>query len=224
MQPITDAYAAMTAQTLQAWQSHPGVGKLLVADANRQHLGVSSGRNFMPTGKLQRLHGELLQLASADSLLDVVPAHGLHFTFLALAWDHFESADEVPAELQTLVPIFKETVARLNFRVCDLRLVPLKGALLLAGLPDAQTHATREQLARRVLQSPWRPHLEARYAGFPIPPLIWHITLARYAAEYAPQPLRDLYHHYSTTSFGDLELGEPQIGMINYNWTRKIFL
>lgn len=224
MQEIIDTYTKMTEQTLQAWQSHPGVGDLLSADQNRQKLGVSSGRNFTPTGELQKLHSKLLQLSEKDPLLDVVPAQGLHFTFLALAWDHFASVDEMPPEINELVPIFKETVAGLNFRVCDLRLVPLKGALLLAGIPDAATHATRQKLAQRVLASPWKPHLEARYAGFPIPPQIWHITLARYAAEYVPQSLRDLYDHYRTTSFGDLELGEPQIGMINYNWTKKFFL
>lgn len=224
MQPILDAYASMTQQTLQAWAAHPGIGPLQPSYPNRQQLGVSSGRSFAPSGALKQLHEELLQLAEADSLYDVVPAHGLHFTFLALAWDHFASVDALPPEIHELVPLFKTTVAGLNFTVTDLRLVPLKGALLLAGLPDPQSYAVRQQLAARVLQSAWRPYLEARYAGFPIPPLIWHITLVRYAAEYAPQSLRDLYQRYRTTAFVDLQLGQPQIGVINYNWTKKLFL
>lgn len=64
--------------------------------------------------------------------------HGLHFTFLALAWDHFASLAELPSETAQTVAIFKETVAGLNFTVRDLRLVPLKGALLLAGIPTAR--------------------------------------------------------------------------------------
>ncbi|MFN8444368.1 MAG: hypothetical protein U0175_26530 [Caldilineaceae bacterium] len=224
MQPIIDAYATMTQQTLQAWSAHPGIGAQQPAYPYKHQLGVSSGHPFAPSGVLKQLYDELCQLAATDPLYDVVPAHGLHFTFLALAWDRFNSIGEVPPEINELVPLFKETVAGLSFTVTDLRLVPLKNALLLAGLPDAQTYAVRQRLAQRVLQSSWRPHLEARYAGFPIPPLIWHITLVRYAAEYAPQPLRDLYQCYRTASFGSLELGEPQIGVINYNWTKKNFL
>lgn len=224
MQPILDAYANMTQQTLQAWTAHPGIGETQPAYPYKHQLGVSSGRPFSPNGMLKQLHDKLCQLAEADPLYDVVPTHGLHFTFLALAWDRFNAIEEVPPEINELVPLFKATVAGLNFTVSDLRLVPLKNALLLAGLPDVQTYAIRQQLAQRLLQSAWRPYLEARYAGFPIPPLIWHITLVRYGAEYAPQPLRDLYQRYRRTSFGSLTLGEPQIGVINYNWTTRIFL
>ena len=224
VQQIIDAYAATTARTLQEWAAHPQIGAAVPIDLNRQKLGVSSGRNFSPTGALQVLHAELLQLAADDPLLDVVPAHGLHFTFLALAWDYFDSLAELPPETAQTVAIFKETVAGLNFTVRDLRLVPLKGALLLAGIPTPESFARREALAQRLLQSNWRPYLEARYAGLPIPPLFWHITLVRYGAAYLPQPLRDLYHRYRTTTFDDLALGEPEIGAINFNWTTKILL
>lgn len=224
VQEILDTYASMTQQTLQAWADHPGIGPLQPPYPNRQQLGVSSGRSFTASGALSALHADLLRLAEADPLYDVVPAHGLHFTFLALAWDHFASLEELPPEIHELVPLFKTTVAGLNFTVTDLRLVPLKGALLLAGLPDPQSYAVRQQLATRVLQSTWRPYLEARYTGFPIPPRIWHITLVRYGAEYAPQSLRDLYQRYRTTAFADLQFGQPQIGIINYNWTKKHFL
>ena len=218
MAAIRSHYANMTGTTLSVWSGQADQGRLL--DQNpRALLGVSSGAFFQPTGFVDPVHRRLISLAATDSLLDVVPRSSLHFTFLALSPDIFETVDELPHAFSSLQAIFADTVPAFSYRLTDLRLVPLPNCLLLAGVPDGQSLAVRQRLSDSLLESPWGEYLEARYRGFQIPPVIWHTTLARYGAERFPMVLRDLYAAHESEKIAALDLGRPELAVINYNWT-----
>lgn len=219
-QDILDAYRTTTEKTLAAWERHPGVGEAVPEEDNRRHLGVSSGCLFQPRGQLSRCHQKLQHLASQDALLDVTPLEGLHFTFLALAWDYYSDLESLPLELSNLKRLYKQFVVTVDFRVDELRLVPLNNTLLLAGVPSVESYQMRQAFAEALLASPWRPHIEDRYKNHLIPPLFWHTTLARYRSSYASQALRELYFDYSNVTFGSLDLGKPQLVATTCNWIR----
>ena len=215
--PILAAYERTRAATQDAWAANPRTGDPLPPEPHRAQLGISSGRIFAASGPLAQVHAELRALAAQDPLLDVTPANSLHFTFLALAWDRY-TLQTLPPELAALKPIFAKHTLGMDFAVTDLRLLPLKNALVLAGLPSPDSFARRNALAQELLASAWGPLLQGRYRGFDIPPLFWHTTLARYGAPFASQPLRDVYARHSAIGMGGLHFGQPLLAAVNYNW------
>jgi len=211
-------YGAMTARGLDTWASAPTAGERVPADPLRTRLGVTSGRQFAPTGALIWLHAALLALAAGDADVDVVPASSLHFTFLALAWDHYASAAEVPNTSQ-LKPLFAARTRDIPFTLGHLRLVAIPGALLLAGIPDPASAAARAGLAADLMAADWAPHIAERYRGYPFPPRIWHTTLARSRRQLATPGMRALFADFQNSAFDDLALGQPWLLAANYNWT-----
>ena len=208
----------MTTRGLDAWASASSAGEPIPADPLRKRLGVTSGRQFAPTGALIPLHAALLALAAGDPDVDVVPASSLHFTFLALAWDHYASAAEVPNTSQ-LKPLFAARTREIPFTLGRLRLVAIPGALLLAGMPDPASAAARAGLAADLMAADWAPHIAERYRGYPFPPRIWHTTLARSRRQLATPGMRALFADYQNSAFDDLALGPPFLVAANYNWT-----
>jgi hypothetical protein len=225
MDEISQAYANRTEATLAAWRDHPDPGDPLPPSPNRQLLGVTSGCLFRAQGELAALHDELVELAARDSRLDVVPTDGLHFTFLALAWNRYASVEALPRPLAAVIPIFQQVASGLDYRLHSLRLVPLPNALVLAGLPDARTNQARQAFAEEVLATAWAPLIRDRYRDYPtIPPLFWHTTLARYGTHFASPALRRLYFRHKDISFGDLSLGRPQLVAASYGWSQRYAL
>lgn len=211
-------YAAMTARALDDWAREPNAGDRIPADPLRKRLGVSSGRTFLPTNGLASLHTALSALAADDDDADVVPASSLHFTFLALAWDHYARAQDVPNTSQ-LRSLFAARTRGIPFILRRLRLVAMPGALLLAGISDPASAAAREGLAADLMAADWSPHIAERYRGYPFPPRIWHTTLARSRRQLATPGMRALFAEYRDSAFDDLTLGPPWLVAANYNWT-----
>lgn len=217
---ILTAYAETAAATLQAWREHRDCGDSELHRNSTRRLCFSSGCKFSATGALRDVHEALLACAQGDDALDVTPATGLHFSFLAISWDLYDEPAEYANDAEDLIALFKTHTAGLNFCISQLRLVPLRNALLLAGVPDQASFDARHRFADAAMQTGWRRHMEARYRGYDIPPLFWHTTLARYNHKFAPAAMRELYTRFSLRSFDDLSLGRPVLALVNYNWTR----
>ncbi len=183
-QRILSAYEATTQATLAAWRQNVGIGAVTGYPDDARKLCISSGRKFVATGVLAELHEQLMGLSANDSTLDVVPATSLHFSFLAMSWGLWDEPADAP-DLQAIELLAQHT-ADIPFVISQLRVVPLKGSLILAGVPDARTFDARHAFAQAMLQSEWRTHMRSRYAGYEIPPLFWHTTLARANTQFAP--------------------------------------
>jgi hypothetical protein len=109
---------------------------------------------------------------------------------------------------------------QLDWKVNDLRLVPTRNALLLAGIPDMESLRIRKTITEEVLHSRWEPLIRERYKGFPIPPLIWHTTLMRSRREYLPESARQLFRDNRHAHFADIQIGFPILAAVTYNWSR----
>ncbi len=142
------------------------------------------------------------------------------YAFLALHWDLYEGWPATPKQLRQILPILDKHVGSLDFTVRDLRLVPLKNALLLAGIPDAASAAARQALVGDLLASPWRRFLEDRYAGYPLPPRMWHTTLARYRGQFASPPMRNVYFQNAALLIPELSMGRPRLVLSSETWSR----
>jgi hypothetical protein len=217
---LEHAYAQVRQQTLRQWHTSaaPGEARQSPADANK--VGVSTGCFLTPVGPLAALHAALLQAADADETLDVVPRRSLHVTFLALATAVYDHPAEVPAALDSAVAAYHAHLQGVSFRLTRLRLLPLPNALLLAGVPDAATLAARRAFAAALMAGPCRPFLEQRYAGYDIPPRIWHTTLVRCRTPLAAPAVRSLYHTYRDAPLAPVDLGRPLLAYASYNWSR----
>lgn len=217
---ILAAYDETTAATLNTWREHMEIGGAEPYRDDTRRLCFSSGCKFSTTGVLRNAHEALLACALEDDAFDVTPATGLHFSFLAMSWGLYDEPEEYVNDAGDLIAMFKQHTAGLHFRITQLRLVPLRNTLLLAGVPDEQSFAARQRFTDAVRQSRWQSMLEARYRGYVIPPLFWHTTLARYNRKFAPAVMRAVHAQFAAYPFDDLSLGSPVLALVNYNWTR----
>lgn len=225
LEPILrPAYANTTKQTLQYWEEHPTVGKAVPAPYHKSYFGITTGNVVDISGWLSDFHEELTAYAQHDSRLDVVPRNSVHFTFLALATSAFESIDHVPEEVEHLIPLYKIHVRPVRFCVQHVSLLPLRNALLLAGIPTTESFEARREFAKAVLDSAWAPWLRDRYKNHSIPPLFWHTTLARYDAECLPDSIRRMYQRYAPETLPIFEIGQPMLAATTYNWSSIIKL
>jgi hypothetical protein len=215
-------YARLTASTLAAWRKHPETGDPVGLPPGRGALGITVGCWLPREDAVLAVHNRLAPLAATDMQMELVPRASLHYTFLALHWDLYDGWPAVPDELRQILPILDKHVNGLNFVVRDLRLVPLTNALLLAGMPDAACAAARQALVAELLTSPWRRFLEDRYAGYPLPPQVWHTTLARYRAGFASQAMRDVYFQNAALRIPKLSMGQPRLVLASETWSRCI--
>ncbi|MBT5960441.1 MAG: hypothetical protein HOG99_02815 [Gemmatimonadetes bacterium] len=220
LEEIEEAYAQTRSATLAAWAEHEGCGEPISAGFSKELLGVAVGQRFNHEGWLSELHARAKQCAASDTAMDVVPRDCLHFTFLALAKSEFGSVDSLPLELSSAKEAYRSHVAALSFTMNRVRLLPLRNALVLAGVPDETSHRVRAEFASTLLGGPWSKHLRARYDGFEIPPTLWHTTLVRYESEFLPKAVRDLYHEFASQSIDRIVIGTPILAAVTYNWTR----
>ena len=218
-QILTTAYADTTQRTLQQWCESPTAGRAHPGPYQKSLFGITTGNVFELTDWLAELHKNLIAYTQADPRLDVVPQNSMHFTFLALATSLFENMNDIPKEVEALIPLYETYVRPVMFCIHHVRLLPLGNALLLAGIPNEESFEARQCFAQAVLNSAWAPWLKDRYKNHSIPPLFWHTTLARYDAEFLSEPIRALYDRYSTEILPIIKIGRPLLAATTYNWS-----
>ncbi|WP_435927569.1 hypothetical protein [Dryocola sp. BD613] len=211
-------YSSTSEKTLAKWAMHPERGQIMQQAFYNQHkLAITSGIKPPLTEPLHDLLCEISELARHDPLADTMPLAGLHFTFFAITMPVYQRSD-----LAGIDPWLLATFARLtkNHRVTisNLRLVALPNQLLLAGTPDAKSHAAKEAFARQLLDSPWRDKLRERHGDIPLPPPFWHSTILRYQADFLPARFRAYFMAHQADSYGDVS-SALRLAFTNYNWT-----
>jgi hypothetical protein len=221
---ISSEYQAMTERALASWKADPEPGEIVPDPHATGLLGLSSGVKFRPVGELGVLVDELADIAKKDDCYKVVSPENLHFTFLALAPHRFAAERDLPPETTSLRRISAQYLPKIRMKLGDLRLVPLANTLLLAGIPDISTHKSRAEYAAALMESVWRPFLAERYGKYPIPPLIWHTTLARYQRKRFDSKGRELYRRNADKDFGALDLGSPRLAAVTFDWSVARFL
>lgn len=204
----------MERHALQMWATPPDGG---AADFSfdRRLVGVSAGAYVPPTPAIWPVLAAIEALARADASLVATPREHLHFTFLALSLVKFSSAADIPADPGEVLPHVPQRPLNLE----RLRIVPLNGALVLAGVPTPELVAAREAFARAALASSWRPLLVERYSGYPIPPDIWHTTLLRSRSATLPAAAQALFHDWRGVDLGAVELPPPKLFTVNFDWS-----
>lgn len=223
LENIHRAYEEVTRNTLQGWEKSAGCG------AARDEpfypptkLAISSGNRPALSPALLSLLSAMQEVTRCDSLADLNPVDGVHFSFFPVTnalYDNVEQAD------------LREEVAEMFTRYCSghvmhitqLRLVALPNQILLAGLPDEQSLIIRKQFADALLASDWADKVRARYPHGDIPQLFWHSTLLRYNAEWMSPALRELFLHYQNHDFGEVSI-PVRLVMCNYNWQQVTVL
>jgi len=222
--PIETVYVRTSEATLATWSNNQGPGRAKTPSYHRRHLGVTTGERFTPCDWIEQCHHEALKCAEDDARIDVLPRECLHFTFLALANHDFPMLSDLPAELDVLRSSYHRLVRGVQFSVHDVRLLPLRNALVLAGIPNDESFRARADFASELLAGPWSPLLRKRYAGLEIPPLFWHTTLLRYDTEYMPMCCREIYNRYADRTMAVIGLGVPKLLATSYNWGTRIEL
>lgn len=217
---LSALYEATSERTLVAWQKVPDCGEILQQAYYDPHkLALASGiQPPLPTA-VASLRQQLAIRVSDETLADVMPADGLHFTFLPITLPLYSAAEppENMASLLTLWQRWRQHTVRIN----ELRLVALPDQILLAGIPDEKSQQARQQFCDALLASPWRNHLIDRHAHTPLPPPFWHTTLLRYRAQYLPPSLRHFFLANRQQRYGSVE-GTLKLAQVNYNWTRVL--
>jgi hypothetical protein len=214
---LTSTYNEVKRDTLQYWEHHPSAGPDLPPAYHKSRLSVWSGSFVTITGWAANMHGELKAYGRQDARLDVVAQAHLHMTFLVLSPPSYECLADLPQEIAILKALYETHVQPVTCCVRQLQLLPLRNALVLAGIPDTPSFEARQRFTDAILQSAWVPWLKARYRERPLPPLFWHITLARYEAECLSPPLREVYRRYATERIPVMALGTPMLAAATYN-------
>jgi hypothetical protein len=212
-------YEKIEENTLAAWKSEPGIGGHQPLPYDEKLLAFTAGQWFQPTDTLLRLHEELLALGFGDHNLKVIARKNMHFTLLALSPHRYRGPNEYPDELELLKRLYTQHVAQVQFELSSLRLVPLPNTLLLAGIPNEGAFTARRGFASELLASEWGTLLRARYEPYPIPPVIWHTTLVRSSRQLLPRDLREVFSHYRDRRFQDIDLGQPILAAVSYDWS-----
>lgn len=211
-------YTQTSEKTLAKWATHPDIGRVREEAFYEPHkLAITSGIQPALTPPLSQLLHELHELAHNDSLADVMPYSGLHFTFFAITMPLYQFRDISMLD-QQLPAIFAEHAQNLVATISNLRLVALPNQLLIAGTPDVESQSAKATFAGQLLDSPWREKLLDRHGDIPLPPPFWHSTLLRYQSEFIPQHFRDYFLAHQSHHYGDVT-AQVQLAFTNYNWT-----
>jgi len=216
---IHSEYRRMEAEALEKWRSHPSEGNPVDFPYDRSLLAIAMGQYFEPCQVLSSLLTELREIARHDTTVEVPDPSWLHMTFLALS-PHLYTDGNYPNELSIVTDVYDRYAPYLNWVVRDVCLLPTSNALLLAGFPDEDSINLRGIMADEILDSAWNPLITKRYAGFPIPPHIWHTTLMRSHHEFLPEAVRRVYSANRCNTFAAIHLGQPVLAGVTYNWSR----
>ncbi|MEZ3498567.1 hypothetical protein [Pantoea sp. KPR_PJ] len=215
---LEEIYCSASKNTVAMWAKNAGMGKLREACRYpADKLALATGIQPPMTQPVLHLTAELHRLTQDDPLADVQPASGLHVTFLPLTQPLYHSEDELPANVDQLVHIWRAFQAK-TLVIRHLRLVALPSQLLLAGIPEPSAIAMRHAFCEKVLASPWREALLERHSNSPLPAPFWHSTLLRYGADFLPAYLRQFFFDRQDVDFGDVA-GDLTFAKVNYNWT-----
>lgn len=215
---LQQLYTRTSEKTLAKWATHPDIGRVREEAFYEPHkLAITSGIQPALTPPLSQLLYELHELVNNDSLADVMPYTGLHFTFFAITMPLYQFRDISMLD-QQLPAIFAEHAQNLVATISNLRLVALPNQLLIAGTPDFDSQSAKAAFAHQLLDSPWREKLRDRHGDIPLPPPFWHSTLLRYQAEFIPQRFRDYFLAHQSHNYGNVT-AQVQMAFTNYNWT-----
>ncbi|EPA9745388.1 hypothetical protein ACQ9OV_001744 [Cronobacter malonaticus] len=201
------------------WSKHAGIGEIRKENYyDPVKLALATGIRPTVSLNVSRLLCELQQLTQDDPLADILPAHGLHFTFLPLTLPLYNINEPLPANVEQLITLWAPFDAK-KIIIRNLQLVALPGQLLLAGIPEHPAIALRHSFCDKVLESDWKHELLRRHTGSPLPAPFWHSTLLRYNAAFLPATLRQFFLKRQDMDFGDVT-GELILAKVNYNWTQ----
>lgn len=216
---LQEMYRTANENTLAIWSKHAGIGEIR-KENYYDPLKLALATGIRPTVSLNvsRLLCELQQLTQDDPLADILPAHGLHFTFLPLTLPLYNINEPLPANVEQLITLWAQFDAK-KIIIRNLQLVALPGQLLLAGIPEHPAIALRHSFCDKVLESDWKHELLRRHTGSPLPAPFWHSTLLRYNAAFLPATLRQFFLKREDMDFGDVT-GELILARVNYNWTQ----
>ncbi|TNV22722.1 hypothetical protein FH968_01335 [Buttiauxella sp. B2] len=216
---LEQLYACTSEKTLATWAMQPGIRRIREEAFYEPHkLAITSGIQPALTEPLRQLLQELHELVGNDSLADVMPFNGLHFTFFAITMPLYQQSD-IAALDPFLLAAFTEHAKNLTVVISHLRLVALPNQLLIAGIPDIKNQIAKEAFAHQLLDSPWSEKLRERHGDIPLPPPFWHSTLLRYQADFLPTRFRDYFHTRQSFNYGDVS-AQTQLAFTNYNWTQ----
>lgn len=215
---LQNLYRSTNENTAAIWAENAGIGEIKRGNYyDPVKLALASGIQPRVSTEVSRLIGELQQLIKDDSLADVLPTAGFHFTFLPLTPPLFNENEPLPQKVEELTKIWTGFEAE-RIVIRDLRLVALPSQLLLAGIPDSPAIAMRQSFCEQVLDSHWKDELQTRHSGSPLPAPFWHSTILRYGADFLPASVRQFIIERLAVNFGDVA-GELKLARVNYNWT-----
>ncbi|AFK00418.1 hypothetical protein SMC37_000959 [Cronobacter sakazakii] len=216
---LQEMYRAANEKTLAIWSKNAGIGEVRKENYyDPLKLALATGIQPTVSVKVSRLLCELQQLTQDDPLADILPAHGLHFTFLPLTLPLYNINEPLPANVEQLTTLWTQFDAK-KIIIRNLQLVALPGQLLLAGIPEHPAIALRHSFCDKVLETDWKHELLRRHTGSPLPAPFWHSTLLRYSAAFLPATLRQFFLKRQDIDFGDVT-GELILARVNYNWTQ----
>lgn len=215
---LQNLYRSINENTTAIWAKNAGVGDIKQGNYyDPVRLALASGIQPPVSLDVSRLIGELQQLTKDDTLADVLPPEGFHFTFLPLTLPFMNENEPLPGKVAELTKIWTGFDAK-RIVIRDLRLVALPSQLLLAGIPDSTANAMRQTFCESVLNSQWKNELQLRHSGSPLPAPFWHSTLLRYGADFLPTSLRQYIFERQAINFGNVT-GDLKLAKVNYNWT-----
>ncbi|EKK3976580.1 hypothetical protein ACN1T9_001895 [Cronobacter sakazakii] len=216
---LQEMYRTANENTLAIWSKNAGIGEVRKENYyDPLKLALATGIQPTVPVKVSRLLCELQQLTQDDPLADILPAHGLHFTFLPLTLPLYNINEPLPANVEQLTTLWTQFDAK-KIIIRNLQLVALPGQLLLAGIPEHPAIALRHSFCDKVLETDWKHELLRRHTGSPLPAPFWHSTLLRYSAAFLPATLRHFFLKRQDMDFGDVT-GELILARVNYNWTQ----
>ncbi|KFC09466.1 hypothetical protein GTGU_00844 [Trabulsiella guamensis ATCC 49490] len=214
---LNTLYDSTTQRTLRLWQHQRG--NELVAQKSAydpQKFAIGAGIQPVMSAEMRTLLQTLTQITRYDPLADVMPEAAFHFTFLPVTLPLWEADEPLPAKTQELLRIWANFQGAM-VAISDLRLVVLPGQLLLAGIPDEQSVALRQQFCTQILASSWEAELRLRHVNTPLPAPFWHSTLLRYRAQCLPEHLQTFFLERQTCRYGDV-CGALTLTKAIYNW------
>ncbi|ELY4721676.1 hypothetical protein [Cronobacter sp. 153480017-3] len=216
---LQEMYRTANENTLAIWAKNAGIGEIRKENYyDPLKLALATGIQPTVPVKVSRLLCELQQLTQDDPLADILPAHGLHFTFLPLTLPLYNINEPLPANVEQLTTLWTQFDAK-KIIIRNLQLVALPGQLLLAGIPENPAIALRQSFCEKVLETDWKNELLRRHHGSALPAPFWHSTLLRYNAAFLPATLRQFFLKRQDMDFGDVT-GELILARVNYNWTQ----
>lgn len=215
---IESGYDRIQQETLADWRAHSSCGTQQELSYPPSAIALTSGAEFTECEFLPDLLDTLDAIGERDGRLTTSHSGRTHFTFLALTTHLWMGKDNIPQPLVSATQELSMHLKGFAWVIRELRLVPLKNAVLLAGIPELATKKARHDFAEAALKSPLGELVRQRYGQFSIPPRVWHTTLARYRGERMPVEVREVFRRFQNERIRNLELGTPHVVAASFDW------